>query len=740
MLLQKTNWAPAIVLAAGLLAGGGIGWIALGQEAPKRAETSRGPAGREESATAFPVRGRVLDPDDKPVAGAGIYVRHHAEIGWIPVDPMAAKQKGRVAVTDAEGRFHFELDKTAGDVPYGGEIGWQKAQIAAATPGFAPGWVEAGDLAQGGEATLRLVPDAPIRGRVLNSQGRPVSGVVVRIRAIWEVKNGLNLDTLLAAGELDENQMARSYGLHQRVPSWLEDPAPLWPGGQNAWTTDANGRFEVRGVGRDRIARLDLHGGGVADGTIDVMARPTKAPQKARPRPDRLPKESAFMGRFPQGTQLVGSTFDYIGVPAKPITGVVRLKGSGMPVAGAIAWAADAATHTAVTARTDAAGRFRIDGVPKGEFYQLRFNPRPGIDPFLGSWEVVDDTEGLKPLEKAIEVSPGVIVIGRLLDRATGRAVPPTDVTYIKTPDNPVPERAALGFSRPTDASFGLTVPPGPAMIAAAAGGKETPYIRARLKAADRGKGIGDESADREPIRIPLGSFHAYRFINVEAGAGRVNVDLELTRSGLSRTGRLIGPDGKAVKGARCIGLTDTWDACDLEGDTFEVTGLEPDRPRLLCFSHEGRRLVGSAVIKGRPRNGTGPLVVRLGPACSVKGRLLEEDGAPAVDVALECGTLWGDARKSYPGSLAIDGEALHRSGPDALWPDNRTFPVDSQGRFEIVGLRPGVKTHIRIKSTKGQEDSVPLGAGRALNKISPKRFGEVLNVGDGKIKAQVPG
>ena len=63
-------------------------------------------------------------------------------------------------------------------------------------------------------------------------------------------------------------------------------------------------------------------------------------------------------------------------------------------------------------------------------------NPRQGIDPFLRRWEIIDDTEGLKPIETAIEVPPGVIVTGRLIDKATGRAVPPADVEYIKAPDN----------------------------------------------------------------------------------------------------------------------------------------------------------------------------------------------------------------------------------------------------------------------------------------------------------------
>lgn len=182
-------------------------------------------------------------------------MRHYAEIRWNEIDPMAARQKGRVAATDAEGRFHFELDKGASDGSYNsGEIGWHKAQIAVTAPGFAPAWIEAGDTAKQGEMALRLVrDDVPVLGRVLDSQGRPVAGVVVRIRAICEVQEGVDLDAMLASGAMDENidNRSRYYGnpLGATTPAWQADPSPLWPGDRNTWTTDGDGRFEVRGSG-----------------------------------------------------------------------------------------------------------------------------------------------------------------------------------------------------------------------------------------------------------------------------------------------------------------------------------------------------------------------------------------------------------------------------------------------------------------------------------------------------------
>ena len=744
MLLRKLTWASASLLAAGLIGwGASAALVALGPEAPKGATGPLAPAARPTAETAvprpkpgsadtagtFPARGRVLDPDGKPVAGAGVYVRHYAEPRWGENDPMAARQKGRVAVTDAVGEFHFELDKGASDGSYYSSVtGWHKAQIAVAAPGFAPAWVEAGDMVKRGEMALRLVrDDVPVRGRVLDSQGRPVAGVVVRIRAIWEVNDGVDLDAMLASGAVDEDmsQMARRYGdaLGSAPPNWQADPAPLWPGGRNAWTTGADGRFEVRGIGRDRIARLEFHGGGVADGTLDVMARPAKAPPRARPMPSLRRevaikgRESAFNGLYPQGTQLVGATFDYIAGPTKPIVGVVRLKGSGKPVEGAIVRGADPGTHTAVTARTDAAGRFRLDGVPKGEFYQIQLTPRQGIDPFLRRWEIVDDTEGLKPIETTIEVPPGVIVTGRLIDKVTGRVVPPGDVEYTKAPDN-VANGDSLGFSRLADAAFGLTVPPGRGMIAGAAAveGKDDPYVAAHLKAADQRRGKIEERL----YPHQLVGHHTYRLIEVPVGSGPMAVDLELIR-GQSRAGRLIGPDGLPVVGAEASGLS----ACDwmgtsrsraLDADTFEVGGLEPGHPRLVVFTHKARKLVGAAVLKDEDLRSNATLEVKLVPAGAITGRLLDDDGLPWAGVPLR---VW-----------MSDPDQPTRSGFGCAFGEAVTS--DAQGRFRVEAFVPGVETEVII--------SVPnrvggqLDGGNALRKPALKP-GELRDLGDVKAK-----
>ncbi len=634
-----------------------------------------------------------------------------------------------MAVTDADGRFSFEFEKRASDGSYySSQTGWHNAQIAVAAPGFAPAWVEAGDMVKRGEMPLRLVrDDVPVWGRVLDSQGRPVAGVTVRIRAIWEVKDGFDLDAMLDSGAVPENmwQIARVYGkvLGEAAPAWQEDPAPLWPGGKNVWTSGADGRFEVQGIGRDRIARLEFHGGGVADGTLDVMARPGKGPPKARPLPNKRremgikDREAAFLGMYPQGTQLVGATFDFIAGPTKPIAGVIRLKGSGKPVEDAIVSGADVGTHTAVTARTDASGRFRLDGVPKGEYYQIQVNPRQGIDPFLRRWDIIDDTEGLKPIETAIEVPPGVIVTGRLIDKVTGRVVPPADVEYTKAPDN-LATGDALAFSRLADGAFGLTVPPGRGMIAGAAAveGKDDPYVAAHLKAADRSqKGI---EARLYPHKLV--GHHTYRFIDVPARLGPLAVDLELTR-GASRAVRLTGPDGLPVVGALAYGASARdWSGTErsraLDTDTFEVGGLEPGHPRLLVFTHKARKLVGAAVLKDEDLKSTEPLEIKLFPAGAITGRLLDQDGLPWAGATLHVWMTDPDRPPSLGFGCAF-GEAV---------------TADAQGRFRLEAFVPGVETEIIISVPN--RIGVQLDGGNALRKPALKP-GELRDLGDVKAK-----
>ncbi len=149
-----------------------------------------------------------------------------------------------------------------------------------------------------------------------------------------------------------------------------------------------------------------------------------------------------------------------------------------------------------------------------------------------------------------------------------------------------------------------------------------------------------------------------------------------------------MGPDGRPVSGAQCYGLRARWGyITTLADDRFEVHGMEPSHPRLVIFAHRDRQLVGSVVLKIEDPKTDSPLEVRLGPAGSIKGRLVDEDGFPLANATLMVRT-------------DVDpGEApLARTPGYCLWPDDEDFFADAEGRFQVHGLTPGVKFSIIVR------------------------------------------
>ena len=209
---------------------------------------------------------------------------------------------------------------------------------------------------------------------------------------------------------------------------------PAWSG----WAGRACGRptptagSRSRGVGRDRVVCLEFRGPMIEKAYLYAMARESRKPPKVRPQPNR---DASMMMRIgqPPAIALVGATFEHVAGPTKPITGVVRSKATGRPVAGVQILGTEPATRTEVSTLTDAQGRFRLVGLPKGSSYQVRAGPRPGVDPFpRRRRSTVTDTEGLAPIETTLELPRGVIVTGRLIDAATGKAVRAKHVSLLQ--------------------------------------------------------------------------------------------------------------------------------------------------------------------------------------------------------------------------------------------------------------------------------------------------------------------
>ncbi len=638
-----------------------------------------------------PIRGRVIAPDGKPVRDASIYLGLSGS-GWriIPV-----------AHTDAEGRFRFDLDTEAERREYLSRSGWslKNAALTAEAPGYGAGWARAWNPVAG-DVELRLVPDdVPIRGRILDTQGRPIPAVNVHVGTIEDPPAG-DLDALLQNGTIRPDQSSRRFS----NGAWWTKEGSEWV--KRRIKTDPDGRFRVDGVGRDRLVLLELDGPGIENGRVWTMTR--VAPPSARPQ--SVPTRRSYQPRI---YPLHGATFDHVAGPSKPIEGVVRVKGTGRPVAGAWVSGHALANNAHVNVATDQDGRFRIDGLPKVASYRIQVDPKPG-EPYLSVSTQVSDTDGLNPISVTFDLPKGVVVRVRLIDKANGQVGPGHTLTYTKLPSNTNEGRPFSRSQQYGPEGFKLTVPPGPAIFYAVAEGYDLPYIRARLASADRGKGVAGAGDDDGPGGlIILSDCQAYRIVDVPANVETFNLDLDLTR-GAKRKGRVIDPDGKPVTDAVAYGLFANWQIKALDDATFEAIGLEPGRTRTVTFFHKGRRLAGAVLIGP----GVGPVEVRLEPCGAAVGRLLDGYGEPLAGATIRLAPQ--DHRgQSFPGNLGI-------------WPDGEIFTADQDGRFRVEGINPALGVRVGVHPRSRPDVSLkPEKAKEAILKHLTSRPGETVDLGE---------
>src|SRR5262249_54717085 len=159
--------------------------------------------------------------------------------------------------TDADGRFTFTL--TERDVPLsaGATSGDPRrtGQVVAKADGFTFAWVV---VTKGpADLTLRMAKDdTPLTGRVVDLEGRPLTGLQLTAMSAAAPETGDLADFL------KDLEAGKSYveALLHHLPNNLINPVigrirvPLLP----ATTTDANGRLWLDGFGRERLVELRI--------------------------------------------------------------------------------------------------------------------------------------------------------------------------------------------------------------------------------------------------------------------------------------------------------------------------------------------------------------------------------------------------------------------------------------------------------------------------------------------------
>ncbi len=324
-----------------------FGEIAIERDAkqPWKSTVHRGPAKRAKGATAEPassaassplagafqgdpkkpatpvpttreLHGRVLLPNGQPAAGAT--VRAMTAIGGWPSNPRFESKLLGVFSTNAEGRFAGSIDAPsrpgpAGATPSTGGRKWPvdgvDVDLWATLPGYGLALVPLESLEQNQPIVIKLADEQPIRGHLLDLEGRPIRDAKVQGLDYTET-NSSAVDQFVAKA-LETKPDFHQDSLFPQNREMAIAPALVLP----PVKTDADGHFELRGVGRDRMLELRILAPKIAATMVTVLTRPIK------------PVDLRFR-------KLFGSQFECVTPPSVPVEGFVIDEDSGKPIPG----------------------------------------------------------------------------------------------------------------------------------------------------------------------------------------------------------------------------------------------------------------------------------------------------------------------------------------------------------------------------------------------------------------------
>jgi RNA polymerase sigma factor (sigma-70 family) len=655
--------AASLLIAVGVGADGLRAGPTPSKEMPAK-EAAKAEAGSKKANDEAPERltlaGRVLDPDGNPLKGAKVWL-----VVQTGIFPKADPGPKLTATTDADGRFAIDADGR------GQSRNWtHSARVVATADGFGLACTAA-DKAADKPVELKLVKDEPIRGRILTLEGKPVAGARVRVK---EVDTPVDPDLTKFLAEL----RARERAWHEAYHGHFDYQGRLFtvPGQSEGVETDADGRFRITGVGRERLIELRVEGPTVATAELPVLTRAV---------PTLVVPEQPGDSRYGTYT-FYGSGFDYAAEPTQPFEGIVTDRQTGKPVAGVRIQSHNRRLQLETV--TDGDGRYRLTGLPPGG-HELIAIPAPD-QPYYRMAAGGGRAASSRPATVDFSLTRGQWVTGKLVNARTGKPEAGAPVWYFPLADEPAYE-AVPGSQAWVNEPTTFTVADGSFRVVAFAcrGAVVANGFGGQYIGADQRPLQGDaDSLDkgmRNPHDIPtspvvnLGSYNAAAIVNVDPKKPKeYTITLD---PGVTVAVKLVDPDGKPVTGAGAGGLA-TWSLWhpNQKAD-IEVREYNPDRPRALLFLHPDRGL-GKLV---EPKKGDiGPWEIKLEATGTVSGRLVTDDGRPVANAVLQV--------------------YYRKPGRDSWTPSfaHQEARTDADGRFRLANLVGGLLYSVDHRVQKG--------------------------------------
>jgi hypothetical protein len=245
-----------------------------------------------------------------------------------------------------------------------------------------------------------------------------------------------------------------------------------------------------------------------------------------------------------------------------------------------------------------------------------------------------------------IKVKKGVIVTGKVIDGTSGESLPGFVMAAVLR-GNPFvkdyPTFRPLFMSQcdtygrtGADGTFRLVIIPGPVLLM----GKEESGSSILYKWTGAGSkypqyftetGRGFYGAN---LMAPLQGVWN-RVLEIEPGVAEVKQDIILERQKVLTVVQVRDADGRPVNVAwGAANGRDIWIPYGrIENGSCSVYGEPAGKPQLIVFYEPERKLAGTLKMKGDEKQ---PLVVKLGPTGTIKGRLLDADGKPLAGMVVD--------------------------------------------------------------------------------------------------------
>ncbi|WP_425398743.1 M56 family metallopeptidase [Aeoliella sp.] len=687
--------------------------------------------------------GAVVEPSGDAASGARLYMVFHVPQATGLLEPTWKP----VAVCDEKGAFRFTIGADEFG-PLSRPNEFQTASLVAVKEGYGFGWSIAGfhstddvwidrfrDLIEKAPADrqaqlrkrlkrvgepIKLVEDSqPIRGRVMNINGQPVEGVRFTLKEVWACEQ----DDLSAWRVAAAEPKADYYTARMQTPRAINGPqvrSLVTPA-----VTDANGRFELTGIGPGRITELLMEGPGIE--SAKLFARTELGESIELPRERRSPDLGTYT-YYP-------AEFTVVAGPSTPITGVVRDSQTGETIGGVTVksqkrngemisgWGQDF-----VRAVTDEQGRYRLEGMPIGSDNRIAAIAPEGDVPYFSQSKQSETTADEESVEIDFDLVRGVWLAGQITDRQSGEGVSGR-LSYYVAEHNPAYDTARnLGVDErdrlqaDAEGRFKIAVLPGPGFLAFQAHNhQDYPRSKAIIKPDGTNEPLGKDMVKTRPSYLMPQNYHLVAQIDPVAAEAAPQLQFELGDDD-QLVGRVVDPDGKAVTNYDFSGRNaafSSWESPD--SGKFTLLGYSPDKPRHLYVANLDHSLAAYVLLEGEQPD---ELVVQLQAAGHVRGRLVDEDGAPLANCRL---IPWSPPMRNISEMMnRPHTPPLPRNLPS--WGSGQ-YETDEEGNFEFRGLVPGVE--YRVQARKGATITSPPTISGPLEVVIQVEPGESKDLGN---------